>query len=40
MDYAENRYELGYSSAISVVLFAMMILSWILVTKLLKRFTD
>ncbi|MBR2337998.1 MAG: sugar ABC transporter permease, partial [Clostridia bacterium] len=40
MDYADNRYELGYSSAISVVLFAMMILSWVLIQKVLKKFND
>ena len=40
MDYADNRYELGYSSALSVVLFAMMIVAWLLVTKALRRFTD
>lgn len=40
MDYADNRYEFGYSSALSVILFAMMIISWILVTKALRKFTD
>ena len=40
LDYADNRYELGYSSAISVVLFLMMILSWVLIQKALKKFTD
>lgn len=40
MDYADNRYELGYSSAISVILFALMIVSWVLIQKVLKRFTD
>lgn len=40
LDYADNRYELGYSSAISVVLFALMLLSWILIQKALKKFTD
>lgn len=40
MDYAENRYEMGYSSAISVVLFLMMLLSWVIIQKALRRFTD
>ena len=40
MDYADNRYELGYSSAISVVLFAMMLLSWVLIQKVLKKFNE
>lgn len=40
LDYADNRYELGYSSAISVVLFTLMILSWVLIQKALKKFTD
>lgn len=39
-DYADNRYELGYSSALSVVLFAMMILSWVIIQKALKKFND
>jgi multiple sugar transport system permease protein len=40
LDYADNRYELGYASAVSVILFALMILSWILVNKVLKKFND
>jgi multiple sugar transport system permease protein len=40
MDYANNRYELGYSSALSVILFAMMILSWLLINKALRKFTN
>ena len=40
IDYADNRYELGYSSALSVVLFAMMILSWVLIQKWLKKYND
>ena len=40
MDYADVKYELGYSSAISVVLFGMMILSWVLIQGVLKKFND
>ena len=40
IDYADNRYELGYASAVSVVLFVLMILSWVLVSKVLKKFND
>ncbi len=40
MDYADVKYELGYSSAISVVLFAMMILSWVVIQGVLKKFND
>jgi len=40
IDYADIRYELGYSSAISVVLFAMMILSWVVIQGVLKKFND
>lgn len=36
-DYLNIRYELGYTSAISVVLFIMMILSSRLTTKLLHK---
>lgn len=39
-DYANNRYELGYASALSVVLFGMMILSWVLVQKVLSKYND
>ena len=38
-DYASIRFEMGYASAIAVVLFVMMLLSWYLVTKLLGKFT-
>ena len=37
MDYSDNRYELGYSAAISVVLFLMMILTWSLIQKAIKK---
>ncbi len=36
-DYANNRYEIGYASAIAVVLFAVMLFSNFLVNKLLAK---
>ncbi|MNR55755.1 hypothetical protein D3C85_1761940 [compost metagenome] len=37
MDYGSIRYEMGYASAIAVVLFLMMVLSNRLATKLLGK---
>ena len=37
-DYANNRYEMGYASAVAVVLFALMILFKIIVNKALQKF--
>lgn len=39
-DYANVRFELGYASAIAVVLFAIMLLSWLLIQRVLKQFND
>lgn len=39
LDYGTLRYEMGYASALAVVLFAIMIVSWMLVNRLLRRFT-
>jgi len=39
-DYANTRFELGYASAIAVVLFVIMLLSWLLIQKVLKQFND
>lgn len=39
-DYSGTRYELGYASAIAVVLFALMVLAWALVNKILSQFND
>ena len=36
-DYGGARYEIGYSSAIAVVLFAVMIAANMLVKKLLSK---
>ncbi len=39
-DYAHVRYELGYASAIAVVLFALMLISWALISRILSQFND
>lgn len=36
-DYGNTRFEMGYASAIAVVLFAMMVGANLLVTKILKK---
>ena len=38
-DFANNRYEMGYASAIAVVLFGLMVLVWLLMRRVLKKFT-
>ena len=38
-DYGTIRYEMGYASALAVVLFAFMLFAWFLVSKLLSKFT-
>ena len=37
-DYANNRYEMGYASAVAVVLFILMVLFKAIVNKALKKF--
>ena len=37
-DYANNRYEMGYASALAVVLFVIMVLVWMIINKALKKF--
>ncbi len=37
LDYGTIRFEMGYASAIAVVLFAIMTLSWQLINNLLKK---
>ncbi len=39
-DYGHTRYEMGYASALSVVLFAMMLIAWALCSKVLRKFID
>ncbi len=38
-DFGQTRFELGYASAVAVVLFAIMILTKAVVNKLLSRFS-
>lgn len=38
-DFGNTRFELGYASAVAVVLFALMILTKILINKLLARYS-
>ncbi|MBR7132101.1 MAG: sugar ABC transporter permease [Clostridia bacterium] len=38
-DYSANRLEMGYASAIAVVLFVIMILSWLIINKAIKTFS-
>ena len=40
LDYGTVRYEMGYSSAIGVVLFILMMASWLLVNKVLKKYSE
>ena len=39
-DYASVRYELGYASAIAVVLFGLMLIAWGLVNRILRQFNS
>ena len=40
LDYGSVRFEMGYSSAIAVVLFILMMASWLLVNKVLKKYSE
>ena len=39
-DYSANRLEMGYASAVAVVLFTIMILSWKLIEKGIHVFSE
>ena len=39
-DYATTRFEMGYASAIAVVLFVMMLLFYMIVHKVVSKFSD
>lgn len=39
-DYGYSKYEMGYASAIAVILFAMMVGSWVLIHAVLNRFSS
>ena len=38
-DYGSNRLEMGYASAVAVVLFAIMVTTWTLINRAIKCFT-
>lgn len=40
LDYGTVRFEMGYSSAIAVVLFVIMMASWLLINKVLKNYSE
>lgn len=37
LDYGTIRFEMGYASAIAVVLFAIMLISWVVIKKALSK---
>lgn len=37
LDYGTIRFEMGYASAIAVVLFAIMLLAWVIINKGLRK---
>ncbi|MBR4073299.1 MAG: sugar ABC transporter permease [Clostridia bacterium] len=39
LDYGTIRFEMGYASAIAVVLFAIMLIFWIVIKKALSKFS-
>ena len=40
LDYGTVRYEMGYASTVAVFLFGMMLVSWILINRLLRRISN
>lgn len=38
LDFGSIRYEMGYASALAVVLFAMMLATWAIIDKVLRKF--
>lgn len=39
LDFGQVRYEMGYACAVAVVLFALMLLMWTIVNKLLSKWS-
>ena len=39
-DFATTRFEMGYASTIAVVLFLLMLVSWVAISKFLSRFVS
>jgi len=40
LDYGSVRFEMGYASAIAVILFGIMMLSWFAINRLLRRYCE
>lgn len=40
LDYGTVRYEMGYASTVAIFLFSMMLFSWILINKMLRRISN
>ena len=40
LDYGYGKYEMGYASAIAVILFVMMVGSWLVIHAVLNRFSS
>lgn len=40
LDFGTVRFEMGYSSAIAVVLFGFMLITWMIINKILKRYSE
>ena len=40
LDYSVIRFEMGYASAIAVVLFALMLVTWLIINKTLNKISD
>ena len=38
-DYGTTRFEMGYASAIAVILFIIMMASWLAINRVLKRYS-
>lgn len=39
LDYGTIRFEMGYASAIAVILFSLMLVTWIVIKKALSKFS-
>ncbi|MDD6236819.1 MAG: sugar ABC transporter permease [Clostridiales bacterium] len=40
LDHGYYRYEMGYASCISVVLFVLMLVTWAIISKGIRKFSD
>lgn len=39
-DYGSTRFEMGYASALAVILFAIMLASWMVINKMLSKYSE